>query len=159
MENNPVWASVQCAQDIQPESKYGLNLQFGRNAFEYFLRDVSNLSFCHTYIGVDIEDVNSGLRHSGSLKAGTISGAVAGFDRVARFESAAVMLVQAMEIQNCKGTVCFVVGRMLRISELKAAMNAFRSLMPADATVIFGAYNGDSVEADDLRVTVTAIVD
>ena len=134
-----------------------------QNAFEIAddvlqqaVQSISDLIKNTGFINLDFADVSAVMKDAGRAHMGV--GRAAGKDKA---EAAAKMAISSplleTSINGARGVLINVTGSMdIGLEEVETAANLVQEAAHPDANIIFGAAFDDSLEEDELRVTVIA---
>lgn len=127
------------------------------NVLKHVVSDLAGMINLPQFMGVDYEDVRTILGRSGRAMMG--SATVGGPDRARRAAEQAVAspMFEGVDLSGAEGVLVLVAASRgtLKLVESKLAMNTVRAHASADAHVIYGMTDDDSLD-DQIRVTIIA---
>jgi cell division protein FtsZ len=108
-------------------------------------------------INADFEDVRTVMGEPGKAMMGTACAAGPDRARIAAEQAVACPLLEGVDLSGAKGVLVLISAAKgsLKLKESKLAMDTIRACSSADAHVIYGTANDDSL-GDEIRVTVIA---
>ena len=109
------------------------------------------------HVNVDFEDVRTVMGEPGKAMMGTAMAKGPDRARIAAEQAVACPLLEGIDLSGAKGVLVLITAAKgsLKLSESKLAMNTIRAFASADAHVIYGTANDDSL-GEEIRVTVVA---
>lgn len=121
------------------------------------VQGISDLITCHGVVNVDFADVRTVMTDQGMALMGT--GRATGENRAIEAASQAIdsPLLEDVTIDGATGILLNLTGgRNMSLSDVHQASTQIQEAADEDAEIIFGAVIDDTMEAEELKVTVIA---
>ena len=108
-------------------------------------------------INADFEDVRTVMGEPGKAMMGTATASGPDRARIAAEQAVACPLLEGVDLSGAKGVLVLITAckGSLKLKESKVAMETIRACASADAHVIYGTANDETL-GDEIRVTVIA---